>query len=102
MPNIRRALCFVCFLMAGLTLMGCGSTPPKSAGTDPVTVAVPVAVGCVDSNGRPAPPPPLKQRYTREQWDSLAPGARANAVAAQAGERMNFEDRDRAATSACR
>ena len=67
----------------------------------PVNVAVPVATGCIATTGRPALVVPLKSALTTEQWNKLAPGAKAAAVQVQAGERMNNADLDRVATSAC-
>lgn len=63
------------------------------------TVPVPVAVPCVV--GRPAEPISLNKRIPSTEWAKRAPGAKAQAVAAQAGERMNFSDRLAAATSGC-
>lgn len=86
-----------------LALTACPGSPPKSAGSDaPVSYAVPVAVGCIATGGKPAAPTTLKQRYTREQWDAMPPGAKSQAVAAQGGKHMNFEDESAAATSTCR
>ena len=64
-------------------------------------VPIAVATGCIGKDGRPEAPTTLKQRYTKEQWASLAPGARQAAVQAQAGARMNYEDALRASTSGC-
>jgi len=91
------------FSLTVLTLTACAGSSlqtdrPKD---EPVKYGVPIATGCIGEDGRPAIPGPLKSRYTQEQWDALAPGAKANAVAAQAGTRMNYEDEDRAATAGC-
>lgn len=84
-----------------LALAGCAhrdpDTPPK---LDTITVLVPVATGCIAPSGRPAPVIPLKERYT-EEWQAMPPGAKASAVQAQAGDRLNYEDALRAATSGC-
>ena len=101
MDILKRCFAFAALVMAALIVASCGEHP-KSAATEPVSYAVPVATGCVAKDGRPAPPQPLNRRYTAEQWAAMPPGAKAQAVAAQGGERMNFEDRDRAATAACR
>ncbi len=66
-----------------------------------ITAAVPVATGCVAKEGRPKPPVPIKGTVTPADWKSHTVGARAAAIQAQAGRRMNYEDEDRAATSAC-
>lgn len=93
--------CWISLSVAVLLLSGCGAKPerPKASFN---TIPVAVATSCVDPKGRPAVPPTLKQRYTAEQWASLPPGAKAQAVAAQAGARLNYEDEDRAATAGCR
>jgi hypothetical protein len=44
---------------------------------------------------------PLASRISPSDWAARAPGAKAQAVRAQTGVRMNYEDRERAATSAC-
>lgn len=61
---------------------------------------VAVAVGCVKD--RPAALQSLLERISDEEWAALAPGAMARAVQAQAGERLNYEDRLEAATKGCR
>jgi hypothetical protein len=85
------------------TLAACsGDKPPATVSEKPVPYAVPVDAGCIGDKGRPEKPQALKQRYTAEQWAALAPGAKASAVAAQGGARMNFEDEDGAATAGCK
>lgn len=86
-------------LLGGLLTLLCGcSTLPADPQTRTVSVAV--AVGCVVD--RPAPPVALNTRLTSEQWDTLAPGAKAQSVLGQAGVRMNYQDELRAATAGCR
>lgn len=86
-------------LASGLT--GCTSVPDKPPPEITYREAmVPVSVGCVVS--RPAPVPALSVRVEPSIWATLAPGAKAQAIAAQAGERMNYEDSLRASTSGCR
>ena len=90
-------------LVLGLSLAACGTDRPRSAGDElPQAYAVPVSSPCIAAEGRPAKVKPLNQRYPREQWATMPIGAKAQAVAAQGGERMNYEDRSEAATSACR
>lgn len=60
---------------------------------------VAVSAGCVVD--RPEPVKPMNQQVSKEQWDALAPGAKAQAVKAQIGERLNYEDNLRASTSGC-
>lgn len=62
-------------------------------------VAVPVAVGCVVD--RPAAPAPLRDRVPADAWAARAPGAKAQAVRAQAGRRLNFESALDASTVGC-
>lgn len=84
---------------AGLLIAGCaGQAPEPHIVLKPVPVATPV--GCVV--GRPAEPQSLLERVPDETWDALAPGAKARAVEAQAGERMNYADALKAATSGCK
>lgn len=93
---MRRGLGLALF--AGV-LTGCaGSTPEVRV--EYRTVPVPVSVGCVVD--RPAPIRPLNEQITPEQWERLAPGAKAEAIRAQAGERMNYSDRLEASTSGCK
>lgn len=58
-----------------------------------------VAAGCVVD--RPAPIVPLRDRVSPAEWAARAPGAKAQAIAAQAGRRMNHQARTDAATSGC-
>lgn len=91
-------------LAIGLALAACGGEKPKSAGDAPAPerYAVPVAAPCVGSEGRPAAVQTLKQRYTDAEWAAMPPGAKAAAVAAQGGDRLNYENRLEASTSACK
>lgn len=83
--------------LAGL-LAACAHAPEQKIVLKPVPVATPV--GCVVN--RPSPPETLLVRISNEEWAALAPGARARAVEAQAGERMNYQDALAAATSGCK
>lgn len=83
-------------------LAGCaGGERPVKPADKPIEYAVPVAVPCVAEGGRPAKVQPLRERYAAEQWAALPPGSKAQAVAAQAGKRMNREDSLEAATAGC-
>lgn len=75
--------------------------PPPEPEVEFDTVSVVAATGCIAEGGKPDKVQPLKGRYTREEWDSLAPGAKAQAVRAQSGERLNYEDSLDAATAGC-
>jgi len=98
----RIALTLGLLILAGIILAGCGG-PVKTAGDEvPIPYAVPVAAGCIGKDGRPAAPAPLQGRYPAEQWARMPPGAKAQAVAAQAGKRMNFEDQLTASTAGCK
>ena len=89
----------LCGLLASAVLAGC-----KSAPVDPKveyrTANVAVAVGCVVN--APAKPPAINTLIPQDTWKSLAPGAKSQAVKAQAGERMNYQDQLEASTSGCR
>lgn len=86
-----------------ILLAGCANNPPiKPVPLEvPVEVAIPVATGCIPPGATPTRPLSLKGRYTTEQWAALAPGAKQEAIKAQAGDRMNYTDRLQAATSGC-
>lgn len=58
-----------------------------------------VATGCVVD--RPAAPAALRDQVPAPAWAARAPGAKAQAIRAQAGRRLNFETRLEAATSGC-
>lgn len=68
----------------------------------PVEVPVAVATGCVATSGRPAGVKPLKDEIAPDEWKRRAPGARAEAVRAKAGQRQNYAEALMAATSACK
>jgi len=61
--------------------------------------SVAVAVGCVVD--RPAPVAPLNAQVPAGEWAARAPGAKAQSIRAQAGRRLNFEDRLAASTAGC-
>lgn len=63
------------------------------------TANVAVAAPCVVN--RPEKPAALKDYVLPETWAALAPGAKAQALKAQAGERLNYEGSLEAATSGC-
>jgi hypothetical protein len=86
--------------IAALSLAACSTPQPDVSRIEYRTANVAVSAGCVVDP--PAVPVPLKQGYTDEQWNALAPGAKAEALKAQAGERLNYEDRLRAASSGCK
>lgn len=98
---LRVLIGVTALVLLALLLFGCAhapSTPPEPAVVfREVKVAVPT--GCVVD--KPGEVKPLNQQVTADQWNALAPGAKAEAVAAQAGTRLNYEDRLRASTSGC-
>jgi hypothetical protein len=96
-----RMMMIVALACVPLAACGGGGARPAALAEKPMPYAVPVDAGCIGDKGRPTPPEPLNRRYTAEQWAALAPGAKAAAVAAQAGARLNYEDEDRAATAGC-
>lgn len=61
--------------------------------------AVAIAAGCVVD--RPAAIVPLRDRVPPAEWAARAPGAKTQAIAAQAGRRMNHQTLSDAATSGC-
>ena len=84
---------------SSLALAGCATRLDRTPEVRIETAPVAVAVGCV--SGRPAPVTPLNRRVPKAEWDVRAPGAKAQAVRAQAGLRMNHADALQAATSGC-
>lgn len=76
-----------------------GQAPRAEPAVEYREAAVPVATGCVVD--RPAPVMPLASRVPAAEWARRAPGAKAQAVRAQAGQRLNYEDALRASTSGC-
>lgn len=87
-----------CAALAGLLIAGCAATPEPKSVLKTVPVATPV--GCVVN--RPAPPQTLLERFDDATWNTIAPGAKAQAVKVTAGERMNYQDELAAATSGCK
>lgn len=85
-------------LVAGLA--GCaGRAPPPEPAIVYRDVPTAVAVGCVVD--RPVAPDALRVRVPAAEWAQRAPGAKAQAVLAQAGRRMNHETAAAAATAGC-
>lgn len=60
---------------------------------------IPVAVGCIV--GKPYEVVPLNKSLTSDQWAALPVGSKAEQVHAQAGARMNYEDRLKASQAGC-
>jgi hypothetical protein len=90
-------------LSTSFALAACGGGErPATPSDTPTSYAVPVATGCVAEGGKPERPQTLKERYTAEQWAALPPGSKAEAIAAQAGKRLNYEDELNAATAGCK
>lgn len=92
----------IMFVMCSAILLGgCAGDPGPVPSVPPIrTASVAVAVGCVVD--RPEEVVPMNRQVTPEQFRALAPGAMAQAVKAQAGARMNYEDRLASATFGCR
>lgn len=84
----------VCFLAGCKTV---DTVPDPKVEVHVAKVAIPTP--CVVN--RPAEPPRLRDQIPATNWAGIAPGAKAQAVKAQAGARMNYEDELRAATSHC-
>lgn len=96
---MRNGLKFALFAGVLIALSSCTSTPAEPR-VEYRTVPVAVSAGCVVE--RPEAVVPLNQQVSSDQWGALAPGAKAEAVLAQAGDRLNYEDRLEAATSGCK
>lgn len=96
----NRIGCFGGMVLAAAALTACTRTVTL---TEEKFTEVPVMVPtkCVAEQGRPDKVVPLNQKVSREEWQKRAPGAKAKAIQAQAGRRMNHADQLDAATSAC-
>ena len=88
-------------LVATALLCSCGARP-KTAADAPIHYAVPVAAGCVAEAGKPLAPRPISETHPADQWQAMPAGVKAQAIAAQAGRRLNYEDRLSAATAGCK
>ena len=91
----RLALCAV--LLTALAACA-GQTPEPTV--EYRTEYVAVSTGCVVD--KPETLVPLKEQIAPEQWARMAPGAKAEAVKAQAGYRMNYQDELSASVSGCK
>ncbi len=84
-------------LLAALAACAHGTPPEPAKEVHTATIRIPAP--CVVN--RPDAVTPLKDQVDAAIWAALAPGAHAQNIKAQAGTRMNYEDRLRAATAAC-
>lgn len=82
-----------------MLVAACATRPAPEPVVQYREAAVAIASGCVVD--RPTPPAPLASRITAADWAARAPGAKAQSVRAQAGVRLNYEDRLAASTAAC-
>jgi hypothetical protein len=73
-------------LCCALALAGCSTRPVYVDRV--VEVKVPVHSPCMGT--RPTDVTPLREQYSREEWDSLSTDQRANLIAAQALGRKLF------------
>lgn len=81
-----------------IALSGCGHDQQKPE-VQIQTAPVIVQTGCV--HNRPEAPPSLSQTIPAQAWANMPVGAKASAVEAQAGVRMNYEVALDAATAGC-
>jgi len=94
---MRRSTSFIA-LASSLVLAACtgrASSPEVRIETVPVAVPAP----CVVS--RPYKPVPLKDRIAATEWAKRPAGAKAQALVAQGGTRLNYTDALAASTSGC-
>lgn len=96
---MRCSMRFITTASSLLLLAACAHAPAAEPAVQYRDAAIAVTVGCVVD--RPAAPAPLSARISSAEWAARAPGAKAQAVRAQAGIRLNFEDRLAASTSGC-
>ncbi|MDR6128776.1 hypothetical protein QE361_003210 [Sphingomonas sp. SORGH_AS802] len=90
------ALAIACGLSACAAQLPAPAPEPSIVYRD---AAVAVPVSCVVD--RPAPVVPLRERVAPAEWRTRAPGAKVQAIAAQAGRRMSHQTLSDAATSGC-
>jgi hypothetical protein len=89
-------------LPLSVMLGACSTTKPDVViRTETVEVRVPVAAPCVEGE-RPAEPTPLRDRFSRAEWEAMTTDQRENLSQAQALERKAYGDRLTAATAGCR
>lgn len=96
---MRCSMRFIATVFSVALLAGCGTRPALEPAVQYREAAVAVAAGCVVD--RPTAPAPLNVRVGAAEWAARAPGAKAQSVRAQAGARLNYEERLAAATAAC-
>lgn len=95
--GVLMRIAIAAVLMA--VLVGCAQNPPPPPAVVYKEKDIPVGVGCVSN--KPAPVVRLNEQYTAAQWSALAPGAKAEAVRAQAGSHLNYEDHLNASVAGC-
>lgn len=96
---MRCSMRFITTAFSLLLLAACATRPAPEPAVQYRDAAIAVAIGCVVD--RPAKPAAINSRVNAAEWAARAPGAKAQAVRAQAGHRLNYEERLAASTSAC-
>ena len=94
---MNRSSVWAMALLIGLGLLSCTTQPVIKEVIQ--TVNVPVRVECLGEV--PQEVTPLKEVYTREQWDQLTTDQRNNIIIAQGLDRRAYGERMAAASAGC-
>lgn len=84
------------FLIPALLLSACTSTVVRDV---PTEVLVPTYIPCVKN--KPVELKPLRDRFTKQQWDALTTDQREKLIVAQGLNRKAFGDELTVATAGC-
>ncbi len=85
-------------LLAPFALVGCASNPVIEEKF--IEVKVPVSVPCVNGE-RPTEVVPIKEQYTREEWDAMTTDQREKLLVANGLVRKSYGDKLYVATAGC-
>ena len=88
-------------LMISIVLASSACGGPQTV-PPPPSVKIPVIVPCVASGGKPQAIEPLSASYPEGVWAAMPPGSKAQAVKAQAGRHLNYEDELFASVAGCK
>lgn len=96
---MRCSMRFIATASSLASLAACAGRPALEPVIQYREAAVAVSAGCIAD--RPTSPVPLNVRVPAAEWKARAPGAKAQAIRAQAGLHLNHEERQAAALSGC-
>jgi hypothetical protein len=88
-------------MVAGSALLsGCGQERPVTVSVKPTLVEVPVSAPCVQGT-RPDPVAPVRNTYSREQWNALTTDQREKILGSNGMSRKAYGDKLYVATAGC-